>query len=115
MYYDITALNGKTIIIKNGGVAGVLSITNIKTTHWADSTQMVFSLFGGRTQNITFMLAALNAHEAAPEQNVPGTDGEQSPETSDTNIELLALVTLTACVLMLAVLILPSVHKRIVK
>lgn len=115
MYYDITALNGKTIIIKNGGVAGVLSITNIKTTHWADSTQMVFSLFGGRTQNITFMLAALNAHEDAPEQNVPGTDGEQSPETSDTNIELLALVTLTACVLMLAVLILPSVHKRIVK
>lgn len=72
-------------------------------------------LFGGRTQNITFMLAALNAHEDAPEQNVPGTDGEQSPETSDTNIELLALVTLTACVLMLAVLILPSVHKRIVK
>jgi hypothetical protein len=115
MYYDITALNGKTIIIKNGGVAGVLSITNIKTTHWADSTQMVFSLFGGRTQNITFMLAALNAHEDAPEQNVPGTDGEQSPETGDTNIELLALVTLTACVIMLAVLILPSVHKRIVK
>ena len=58
------------------------------------------------------LLAALNAENAQPEQNAPSAGGESNPQTGDMAFELLALTVLTACVMMLAVLVRPVIRKR---
>lgn len=39
MYYDITSLAGKTVIIANKGTSGLLSVTKVKVTHKEDPDQ----------------------------------------------------------------------------
>ena len=33
MYYDISALNGKTVVIRNSGTEGIVSVTNVKVAY----------------------------------------------------------------------------------
>ena len=117
LYYDISALAGKTVIIQNTSTTegSILSITNIKTTYTEQPT--TFRLLRTIPSEIEDMVAALNAveEEEQPEQpgeNVPGTDAEENPVTGDLNIEIVSMVVLTACVMMLAVLALPKARKR---
>ena len=117
LYYDISALAGKTVIIQNTSTTegSILSITNIKTTYTEQPT--TFRLLRTIPSEIEDMVAALNAveEEEQPEQpgeNVPGTDVEENPVTGDLNIEIVSMVVLTACVMMLAVLALPKARKR---
>ena len=115
MYYDISALAGKTVVIQNASAADgdVLSITNIKTTY--TEKPATFSLLRAvRKSEIEDVVAALNVVEDdnQPEQNVPGAGGENNPQTGDMVSELLTMTLLTSCVMMLAVLVLPGIRKR---
>ena len=118
MYYDITDLMGKTVIIQNAGSEGILSITNVKITYKADPDGTNNTVMLSATSNTGVLaLAALNAveEEEQPEQpgeNVPGTDVEENPVTGDLNIEIVSMVVLTACVMTLAVLVLAETRKR---
>ena len=66
LYYDITALNGKTVVIRNTGAASnaILSITNVKITYNSQHTdslqQSYFSISGEKLNHI---LDSLNKTE----------------------------------------------------
>lgn len=115
LYYDISDAerSERTLVIMNDGESGILSITNIKTAYSADPygavETAVFSTRGGYMRDL---LAALNAENAQPEQDAPSAGGESNPQTGDMAFELLALTVLTACVMMLAVLVRPVIRKR---
>ena len=115
LYYDISDAerSERTLVIMNDGESGILSITNIKTAYSSDPygavETAVFSTRGGYMQDL---LAALNAENAQPEQDAPGAGGESNPQTGDMAFELLALTVLTACVMMLAVLVCPVIRKK---
>jgi hypothetical protein len=53
MYYDITALNGKTVVIQNGGNATrfIISITNIKVTYNSEHTDSIEQSYFTANQN----------------------------------------------------------------
>ena len=119
MYYDITDLMGKTVIIENTGSAGILSITNVKITYKQDPYGTSSTGLIGSTSNTGSMaLAALNAveEEEQPEQqpgeNAPGTDVEENPTTGDLNVEIVSLMVLTFCMMTLAVLVFSETRKR---
>ena len=119
MYYDITDLMGQTVIIQNTGVAGILSITNVKITYKQDPYGTSSTGLIGSTSNTGSMaLAALNAveEEEQPEQNpgenVPGSDVEENPVTGDLNVEIVSLMVLTFCMMTLAVLVFSETRKR---
>ena len=74
MYYDITALNGKTVVIRNTGGA-ILSVTNVKVTYTAahqDGIEDTF--FTTSTQSVEAVMASMLLAEA------PGIPGETVPE-----------------------------------
>ena len=74
LYYDITAMNGKTVVISNESSSDVvLSITNIKTTYTANpngtAQNNVFML---RRSNVDAVLMLMNA--AQDQENSGNTD-----------------------------------------
>ena len=74
LYYDITALNGKTVVIRNTGGA-ILSVTNVKVTYTAahqDGIEDTF--FTTSTQSVEAVMASMLLAEA------PGIPGETVPE-----------------------------------
>ena len=100
LYYNITEMAGKYVVIKNTG-NGILSITNIKTTYTSQPGAQNQSVLSLRKSAIQDLVAALNASE----------DLEQLPATGDMGMSFVMMV-LTASMFMLAVLVLPNTRKR---
>ena len=83
MYYDISNLNGKTVVIVNDGSSGVLSITNVKVTYTAaqpEASEPAPAMFLLRRASVDDALATLNVEEEVPETTVPE---ETEPETTE--------------------------------
>ena len=88
MYYDISALEGMTVVIKSTGDA-VISITNVKVTYEPDASAALATaseeeteapmLFSVRRSTANTALATLNVEEEVPETTVPE---ETEPETT---------------------------------
>ena len=78
LYYDISALIGSTVVIKNSGEAGLLSITNLKSTYENSGSGNVDggasgnSLLTVSTASVKLALASLEG-EQAPIDPVEGT------------------------------------------
>lgn len=118
MYYDITVLKDTTVVIKNTETEdtdltndAILSITNIKTTFTQKpATRIKMVRVTGSTG--TTAKAMLEAYDEAqkPGQDVPG--GEENPTTGDVALDAVVTMAMTACVLMLAVLIIPNARKK---
>ena len=81
MYYDITALNGLTLVVKNAAAAdatsnnAIISITNIKSTYAADSGVATASLeIGEESAGIALMSlrrTVVEEETTEPEETVP--------------------------------------------
>ena len=91
MYYDITALNNKTVVIKNtgsGDSSAIISITNVKVTYTEAqpaATEPAVAMFSIRRSTADAALATLNVEEdTTPEPSVPETSEPEAsePETS---------------------------------
>ena len=83
MYYDISNLNGKTVVIMNDGSSGVLSITNVKVTYTEaqpEASEPTPAMFLLRRASVDDALATLNVEEEVPETTVPE---ETEPETTE--------------------------------
>ena len=82
MYYDITVLNGKNVVIKNvGGTSdAIISITNVKVTYTEAQQVAAPSMFAVSRRSIGAVLATMNVQE--PE--IPGTSEPEviEPETT---------------------------------
>ena len=99
MYYDITDLNGKTVVIMNDGTAGILSITNVKVTYTADQSAAETSgVFMLRRASVDAALATMSVEEeeipettvpeeTEPEETVPETTVPEETETEATEPE----------------------------
>ena len=125
LYYDISKLAGKDVVIKNTSDC-ILSITNIKTTFTDHpTTQEVEQLLTVSDYEDLFAAMAADNGTDQPGQNEPGQNPDQNkpeqdqpgqeevPGTGDIGIEMLAVVMMTACVMMLGVLtILQSCKKN---
>lgn len=100
MYYDITALNGKTVVIKNSGDSddAIVSLTNIKVTYTeaqttgetteTETTVASYSLLSISRSSASYALMSLSAgdedvEETESETIVPDTE----PETETTEAE----------------------------
>ena len=87
MYYDITALNGKSVVIMNDGDSGVLSITNVKITYTGEQTTdetETASVFMLRRSSVDAALATMSVEEEETETTEPETTvpEETEPETT---------------------------------
>lgn len=90
LYYDITSLNGKTVVITNAGESGdaILSITNVKVTYNSAHTDSIESSYFKTTQEGTKLAVAslmMRRPPVAPEEpDVPETTvpEETVPETT---------------------------------
>lgn len=80
MYYDITAMNGKTVVIMNDGESGILSITNVKITYSAAPT--VATKFLLRRASVDAALATMRVEEEVPETTEPSVPETTVPETT---------------------------------
>ncbi len=82
LYYDITTLNGKTVVISNTGTDGILSITNMKVTYTAEHED---SLDAGylsiATSNIVEVLEMMG-------DQVSGSDDSNNTEGSTGSEEI---------------------------
>ena len=87
LYYDITDLNSKVVVIYNAGNS-ILSITNIKTTHLADPAgQTATTLMMSRgAASVALMSLRSEVSEPVepevPETTVPETTEPEVPETT---------------------------------
>ena len=97
MYYDITALNGKTVIIINDGESGILSITNVKVTYTEaqpEASDPAPAMFMLRRSSVDEALATLNVEEeeipetTVPEESVPETTVPVETEPEETEPEV---------------------------
>ncbi len=97
MYYDITALNGKTVIIVNDGESGILSITNVKVTYTEaqpEASDPAPAMFMLRRSSVDEALATLNAEEeeipetTVPDESVPETTIPEETESEETEPEV---------------------------
>ena len=73
MYYDITALNGQTVVIKSTGDA-IISITNVKVTYTEaqpEETEPAAAMFMLRRSSVDAALATMSVEEDIPEETVP--------------------------------------------
>ena len=130
LYYDISELAGKTVVITNSSTVSadsdsILSITNIKATY-TDTPTNTETLDVLDANDIKLVFAAMTAEDTdnepgqnpdqnEPEQNKPGqdqTDKEEIPGTGDAGIDVLAIVLMSACVMMLAVLTIVQSRKK---
>ena len=72
MYYDITDLNGKTIVIMNDGTSGIVSITNVKVTYTAEQTAtQTTGLFMLSRSSVDAALATMSVEEEVPDITEP--------------------------------------------
>ncbi len=74
MYYDITELNGKTVVIMNDGDSGIVSITNVKVTYTAEQTEATepaAAMFMLRRSSVDAALATMSVEEDIPEETIP--------------------------------------------
>ena len=83
MYYDITALNGKTVVIKNAGTESdaIVSVTNVKVTYTEaqpeTTEEPAVLMFSIRRSTANAALATMNVEEdsetepTVPEETVP--------------------------------------------
>lgn len=79
MYYDITELNGKTVVIRNTGSESdaIVSITNVKTTYTKAQTEEdtpAVAMFSIRRSTANLALATLNAEEDDAVTDTPIVD-----------------------------------------
>lgn len=75
LFYDLTELNGCTVVISNvGGEAdAILSLTNIKTTYHSDPSAVVMrSVFSMRRSSANAVLASLRNEEQLPTLTLRG-------------------------------------------
>jgi hypothetical protein len=130
LYYDISELAGKTVVITNSSDVSadsdsILSITNIKATYTDTPTNTetlevldandIKLVFAAMTSEDTDNEPGQNPDQNEPEQNKPGqdqTDKEEIPGTGDAGIDVLAIVLMSACVMMLAVLTIVQSRKK---
>ena len=78
LYYDITNLNGKTVVIKNVSGA-ILSITNVKVTYTGEHEDGIEASYFSSSQ-VTADVALLSLRPVAPEE--PEVPEETVPETT---------------------------------
>ena len=88
MYYDITALNGKTVVIKNTGDRSdaILSLTNVKVTYTEAQSANADTgkLFSVRRSSINRALATMSVEEdTIPETSEPVV---VEPETTEPDV-----------------------------
>ena len=91
LYYDITALNGRTFVIRNSGTEGILSITNVKVAYEKNESETpspaTVNASGDAEEDVLFTvdsdtlrLALLSlrppVEQDQPEGNVPGGEPE---------------------------------------
>lgn len=82
LYYDITSLNGKTVVIKNTG-DGILSITNIKVTHTAEHVDSTDGYLTVSAEIGKFALMSLRTKPTEPEETEPETTVPTEPEVTE--------------------------------
>jgi hypothetical protein len=82
LYYDITTLNGKTVVIYNAGGPNdaILSITNIKVTYSSDPGAAQIGAVFTMTRR-TAMLALASLSDTQPDDDT--TSGTTPPENED--------------------------------
>ena len=95
MYYDITALNGKTVVIKNSGVKddAIISLTNIKVTYTAaqssetedDSTVASYSLLSVSRSSASYAVMSLSMDEE--EETEESTEAVEIETEETTEVE----------------------------
>jgi hypothetical protein len=103
----------------------ILSIANIKATYTGTPTETetldvldvkdIELVFAAMTAEDTDNEPGQNPDQNEPEQNKPGqdqTDKEEIPGTGDAGIDVLAIVLMSACVMMLAVLTIVQSRKK---
>ena len=83
LYYDITDLNGKVVVIYNAGNS-ILSITNIKTTYLSDPMGQNATVLMMSRGAASVALLSLNPVDNEPE--VPETSEPEVPETSKPDV-----------------------------
>ena len=88
MYYDITALKDKTIVIYNSGTSGILSLTNIKITFTEDPGDLgtLFYVDYDAVSKILSNMAKESA-TADPENSTTGFAPSITVRTDDTAYE----------------------------
>ena len=88
LYYDITALNGKTVVIKNAGTDGIISITNVKVTYTEAqpeaAAEPAVAMFSVRRASVDAALMTMSVEDTEVEETVPETTvpEETEPETT---------------------------------
>lgn len=97
LYYDITSLNGKTVVIANTGADtdAILSITNIKVTYTAEHTDSLENTYltvnsdtGGRAvMSLRAAPAVEVPDETVPETTVPETTVPEATVPEETTPE----------------------------
>ncbi len=86
LYYDITDLNGKIVMIYNSGNS-ILSITNIKTTYLENPNGTAATGFMMSRNIATLALASLNAVEEEPaDPEVPEVTDPEIPEDTEPEV-----------------------------
>ena len=97
LYYDITALNGKTVVIQNTGTSGdaILSVTNVKVTYdeahksYSDSAYFTITAEAAEAATTSLMWWPWPdidvPEQTEPEETVPETTAPQEtePETTE--------------------------------
>ena len=89
MYYDITGLNRKTVVIMNDGDSGILSITNLKATYTVDQpeepAEPASDIFRISKSSANAALATMIVAEepVVPETSEPVEEETEAPETSE--------------------------------
>lgn len=86
LYYDITPLNNKTVVIWNTGETGILSITNIKVTYKAEHTDGIedgFFTYSNEGIDLSMDSLMLDSSVEVPEE-VPETTEPENAEAETT-------------------------------
>ena len=83
MYYDISSMNGKVVVIMNDSIDGYLSITNVKVTYTAEQGEAAPVMFMMRRSSVDAVLATMSVEEE-PEVETQPTEPETQPSEPET-------------------------------